>query len=74
MEQGMDPDIKKYFQKIINSFSLGFLWLFGSITAGIFFRLGYRTERPVIYTITFYVICIAGLAALLRYYYRTWRK
>jgi hypothetical protein len=74
MEQGFDPDIKKYFIKIINSFALGFLWLFGTFTAGIYFGLAYKTGRPVIFNVIFYSLCIASLLALLRYYYRTWKK
>ena len=74
MEQGFEPDIKKYFIKILNSFSLGFLWLFGSFTAGIYFRLAYKTEKPLIFTILFYIVCVSSLLALLRYYYRTWKK
>ena len=37
---GMDPEVKRYFRKIINSFSAGLLWLVVIATAGIFFRLG----------------------------------
>jgi len=74
MEQGMDPDIKKYFIKILNSFSLGFIWLFGNLTAGIYFRLAYKTEKPFVFTIIFYVICVITFVALLRYYYRIWKK
>jgi len=74
MEQGMDPDIKKYFIKILNSFSLGFIWLFGNLTAGIYFRLAYKTEKPFVFTIIFYMVCALTFVALLRYYYRTWKK
>ena len=74
MEQGMEPDIKKYFIKILNSFSLGFIWLFGNLTAGIYFRLAYKTEKPFVFTIIFYVICVITFVALLRYYYRIWKK
>jgi len=74
MEQGFDPDIRKYFFKIINSLSWGFLWLFASLTAGIYFRLAYKTQRPLAYTVIFYIICLVSLLALLRYFYRTWKK
>ena len=74
MEQGVDRDIKKYFIKILNTFSLGFIWLFGSLTAGIYFRLAYKTEKPFIFTVIFYIICTVSFLALLRYYYRIWKK
>jgi len=74
MEQGFDPEIKKYFRKIISSFSFGFLWLFANVIAGLYFGLGFRGERPFIYTILFYVLSVATLVLLLKYYYRIWRK
>lgn len=74
MEQGFDPEVKRYFRKIISSFSLGFLWLFVNVIAGLYFGLGYRGERPFIYTIMFYIFSVATLALLLMYYYRIWRK
>jgi hypothetical protein len=74
MEQGFDPEVKKYFRKIINSFSLGFLWLFANATAGLYFGLGLWGEGPVIYTIIFYTLSIGTLGLLLFYYYKLWRK
>jgi len=70
----MDPEIKKYFRKIIYSFSFGMLWLTANVIAGIYFELAYRTERPFVFTILFYAFLIVSLALLLRYYYRTWKK
>ncbi|MCW3116807.1 MAG: hypothetical protein JWM28_889 [Chitinophagaceae bacterium] len=74
MEQGLDPDIKKYFIKILNSFAWGFLWLFGSLTAGIYFGLAYKTGKPFLFTVIFYTLSVLSLLALLRYYYRIWKK
>ena len=74
MEQGFDPEVKKYFRKIINSFSFGFLWIFGNVTAGLYFGLAYSEGKPLVYTVLFYVISVIALGLLLWYYYRTWRK
>ena len=74
MEQGVEPDIRKYFIRILNSIALGFLWLFGSFTAGIYFGFGYRGQKPMLYVVVFYLLCVIGLLALLRYYYRVWKK
>jgi len=74
MEQGFDPEIKRYFRKIINSFSWGFLWLFSNVIAGLYFKLGFTGERPVIFTIAFYILSIGSLILLIRFYYRLWRK
>ena len=74
MEQGWDPEVKRYFRKIISSFSFGLLWMMGAVTAGLYFGLGYRKDISVIYIIIFYVFLSGSLFLLLRYFYRLWKK
>lgn len=74
MEQGWDPEVKRYFQKIINSFSFGLLWLMSCVTAGLYFGLAYRRDIPFVFVILFYVYLLASLYLLLRYYHRIWKK
>jgi len=74
MESGIEPEVKKYFQKVLYSFSYGLLWLGGNATAGIYFGLAYRSEKPAIVIILFYVAFLLSLVLLLRYYYRAWKK
>jgi hypothetical protein len=70
---GMDPEIKRYFRKIVNSFSWGALWLIAIATLGIFFRLGVVSNSVQWYNILFYLILIISLYMLLRYYYKAWK-
>ena len=72
-EQGWDPEVKKYFLKILNTISTGLLWLMSTVTAGIYFELGWTGERPLYAVILFYVIAVASFILLLRYYYRLWK-
>ena len=74
MEQGWDPEVKRYFRKIIYSFSFGLMWLMSCVTAGLYFGLAYRKDVPVIFNILFYAGLLSTLFLLLRYYYRLWRK
>ena len=74
MESGWDPDIKKYFVKVLNSVFFGLIWMAACVTAGIYFELAYTNGKPLIYTILFYAGMFLSLAALLRYYYNTWKK
>lgn len=73
-EQGMDPEIKQFFRRIINTLSFGMLWLMAVATAGIYFKLAWQEGRPVVYTVLFYIVAAASLFFLLRYYYQIWRK
>jgi hypothetical protein len=72
--RGMDPEIKHYFKKIINSFSFGALWLLVIITVGMFFKLGIAANLLKWYNIVFYVIAVVSLVRLMRYYYKVWNK
>ena len=74
MEQGWDPEVKRYFRKIISSFSFGLLWLMSAVTAGLYYGLCYRKDISVIYVVLFYVLLVASLLLLLRYYYNLWKK
>jgi hypothetical protein len=74
MEQGWDPEVKRYFRKIIYSFSFGLMWLMSGVTAGLYFGLAYRNDVPLVYNILFYAGLVFTLVLLLRYYYRLWRK
>jgi hypothetical protein len=73
-EQGWDPDVKKFFRKVINTISFGLLWLMATVTAGIYFQLAWRGDKPLIYVILFYVCAIGAFLLLLRYYYKLWNK
>jgi hypothetical protein len=74
MEQGWDPEVKKYFQKIISSFSFGLLWIMAAVTAGLYYGLAYRSDISVVYVILFYVAFSVSLFFLLKYFYRLWKK
>jgi len=73
MESGWDPEVKKYFRKIINSIFLGMMWLMSGVTAGLYFGLAYRSDVSIFYNILYYVFLAGTLALLLRYLYRTWK-
>ena len=74
MEQGWDPEVKKYFVKILNSISIGLLWLMAMVIAGLYFQLGYRTNKPAFFNVLFYFVLLVSLFFLIRYYYKTWKK
>lgn len=70
----MDPEIKKYFRKILNSFVAGLLWLLAISTLGIYFELGFVGDGVRWYNTGFYLFFLASLIFLIRFYYRTWKE
>ena len=73
MEKRWDPEVKRFFIRIINSIAWGLLWMMSSATAGLYFELAYSNGKPVIYTILFYVVMAATLLLLVRYLYKIWK-
>jgi cytochrome c biogenesis protein CcdA len=73
MHEGMEPEVKKYFRKILNSFGIGFLWMFGIATAGFYFELALVDDTIRWYNYLFYVIFGLTLILLIRFYYKLWK-
>jgi TRAP-type C4-dicarboxylate transport system permease small subunit len=70
---GMDPEVRRYFKKIMNSFSFGLMWLLTMATAGIYFELGFVRDGFKWYNIIFYSLCLVSFIFLIRYLYKTWK-
>lgn len=74
MESGWDPDVKKYFRKVLNTISYGLIWMMAAVAAGLYFRLAIPGERPLYAIIIFYIVLLASFLFLLRFFYSTWKK
>ena len=74
METGWDPEVKKYFRKILYSLSWGLMWLMSAVTAGLYFGLAYRKDISVFFVILYYVCLSGSLFLLLRYFYHLWKE
>lgn len=70
---GMDPQTKRYFLKIVNSFAWGVIWLMFVTFFGLYFGLAYTPHGLTIVNIIFYVIVLITLLLLLRFLYRSWK-
>jgi hypothetical protein len=74
MERNWDPEIKKFFVRILNSIALGLFWIIACVIAGIYYELAYTNGKPVIYTILFYTGMFGSLFLLVQYLIRLWKK
>jgi len=71
---GMDPEVSRYFRKILNSFSVALFWLLSVATAGLFFGLALVRNGLRWYNLLFYALFLLTFGLLLRYLYRVWGK
>jgi hypothetical protein len=70
----MDPEVKKYFIKILYSLSLGLLWMTLNVTTGIYWGMAIINNGISLTNVLFFLLLLASLGLLLYYYYRTWRS
>jgi hypothetical protein len=68
----MDPEVARYFKKILHSLFAGLLWLFINITGGIYFELAYSSRYAGVIHVLFFVWLVLSLALLLWFFYRVW--
>jgi hypothetical protein len=73
MEQGWDPEVKKFFRKIISTVTWGLIWMMAAAAAGIYFKLGEYDAANPLPTYIFYAVLIISFLLLLRFFYRTWK-
>ena len=71
---GFDPEVTKFFKKIVSSFSFGMIWMLVMSIAGLYFRLALVDESVRWYNVVFYFVFLATLFVLIRYLYRTWKE
>lgn len=70
----MEPGIRKYLLRIVNTLSLGLLWLALNSTIGIMYDYAFIHEKASIGNILFYCWFLLSLAAYLWYVIRLWSK
>lgn len=74
MEQGWDPEVTRFFRKIVNTISMGLIWLLTAFTAGFYFNLANPARRPLYAVVIFYTIVVITFILLIRYFFKVWKR
>jgi hypothetical protein len=74
MPQGMEQEIRRYLVKVLNSLSVGLLWLALNVLGGLYWGYGLIDRKVSIYNIIYFAWFILSLTALLYFFYRIWKK
>jgi hypothetical protein len=70
----MEPGVKEYLLRILNTLSLGLLWMAINSTAGIMYDLAFVHEHATIGNILFYIWFVISLGVYLWWVIRVWSK
>ena len=71
MESGWDPEIKRYFKRILNTVSIGLVWLIFFMTLGIYLRMAYA--GPITIRVIYWVLALTTFFFLIRYFRKVWK-
>jgi len=74
MSTGIEPEIKEFLRRILQTVSMGMLFLLTHMTFGLYLNWGFYDEHISIGNIIYYIFLLASFGGLLYYYYRLWRK
>lgn len=69
----IEPDVKKFLIRIINSLAIGLLWLLINSTIGIGLNYAFFEGRPTAGNYIFYAWFLISLFFLIVYYRRKWK-
>lgn len=69
----MEPDIRAFLLRIVQSISMGLLWLLINMSIGIYFGFAFFEGRPTLGNYIYYVAFLISLYILLRYLRKKWK-
>jgi len=70
----VEPEVKEFLKKIVQTAFVGLLWLSVNMTLGIYLGLLFIDGRPSAGNLLYYFFMVISLGGLVWYFYRTWKK
>ena len=70
---GMEPEAQEFLKRIVQTVSVGMLFLLLHMTFGLYLNWGFFEGAPTIGNIIYYIVFLASLAGLIYFYYRLWK-
>lgn len=69
----MEPEVKDFLVRIVQSLSMGMLWLLINMSIGIYYGFAFFDERPGTWNFVYYAGFILSLFLLIAYLKRKWK-
>lgn len=70
---GMEPEAQDFLKRIVQTVSVGMLFLLLHMTFGLYLNWGFFEGSPTIGNLIYYIVFLASLAGLIYFYYRLWK-
>ena len=69
----MEPDIKEFLLRIVQTISVGILWLLVNMCLGIYLGFAFFEDHPTLGNYIFYALFLASFALLIYYLRKKWK-
>jgi len=69
----MEPDVKAFLLLIVQTISMGMLWLLINMTVGIYFNFAFFEGTPSLGNILYYIFFLISLFLLILYFRKNWK-
>jgi hypothetical protein len=69
----MEEDVKEFLIKIVQSISMGLVWLLANMSIGIYFGFAFFEGRPSLGNYIYFAVFILTLIALINYLRKKWK-
>ena len=74
MSAGIEPEVKDFLKRILQTVSMGMLFLLIHMTFGLYLNWGFYEKHISSGNIIYYIFLIVSFIGLLVYYYRLWKS
>ena len=69
----MEQEIKEFLLKIVQSISMGMVWLLVNMSIGIYYGFAFFEDRPTLGNYIYYLAFLASLVLLILYLRKKWK-
>jgi len=69
----MEPEVIQFLIRIVQTISMGMVWLLVNMTFGIYFGFAFFDKNPSAGNIIFYIWFLASFILLLYYFWKKWK-
>jgi hypothetical protein len=74
MSGGIEPEVKDFLKRVMQTVSMGMLFLLIHMTFGLYLNWGFYEDRIAVGNVIYYLFFLASFAALIYYYYHLWKE
>ena len=73
MSAGIEPEVKDFLKRVMQTVSTGMLFLLVHMTFGLYLNWGFYEDRISIGNIVYYIFLAGSFSGLIYYYYKLWK-